>query len=45
VHNAYLNIAHREPQRVALIDARGAIGRTHKKILEAVRRKLKLGKN
>jgi len=44
VHNAYLNIAHREPQRVALIDARGAIGRTHKKILEAVRRKLKLGK-
>ena len=44
VHNAYLNIAHREPQRVALIDARGAIGATHKKILEAVRRKLKLGK-
>jgi len=44
VRNAYLKIAHREPQRVALIDARGAIGATHKKILEAVRRKLKLGK-
>ena len=44
VRNAYLNLARREPQRVALIDARGAIGRTHKKILEAVSRKLKLGK-
>lgn len=44
VHHAYLTIADREPQRVALIDARGAISETHRKILEIVRRKLKLAK-
>jgi dTMP kinase len=44
VRNTYLAIAERERQRVALVDARGAIAVTHKKILEIVRRKLKLAK-
>jgi dTMP kinase len=44
VRNAYLALAAREPQRVALIDARGAVAETHKKIVEVVRRKLKLAK-
>jgi dTMP kinase len=42
VRHAYLVIAHREPQRVAVIDARGTPGQTHAKIMELVRRKLKL---
>ena len=42
VRNAYLAIAAREPQRVAVVDARGAADETHAKILEIVRRKLKL---
>ena len=44
VRNGYLALAAREPQRVALIDARGAVAETHKKIVEVVRRKLKLAK-
>ena len=44
VRNAYLALAQRESQRVVLIDSRGAVGATHKKILETVRRKLKLAK-
>ena len=44
VRNAYLAIAERDRQRVALVDARGALSATHKKILEVVRRKLKLVK-
>lgn len=36
VHNAYLDIAKREPERVVLIDARGTPDRTHGKILQTV---------
>jgi dTMP kinase len=36
VRNAYLEIAKREPERVALVDARGTPDQTHAKILEIV---------
>jgi dTMP kinase len=42
VRHAYLGITTREPDRVALIDARGTVNETHRAIMEAVRRKLKL---
>lgn len=42
VHVAYLDIAKREPGRVAVVDARGTPDQTHAKILEIVRRKLHL---
>jgi dTMP kinase len=42
VRNAYLAIAAREPQRVVVVDARGAAEDTHKHIVEIVRRRLKL---
>ena len=42
VRSAYLAIARREPQRVVLIDARGSSAETHKQIVAAVRKKLKL---
>jgi dTMP kinase len=42
VHAAYLDIAKREPDRVALVDARGTPDQTHAKIVEIVRRKLHL---
>jgi dTMP kinase len=42
VRNAYLEIARREPQRVAVINARGAATETHAQIVALVRRKLKL---
>jgi dTMP kinase len=42
VRHAYLNIAAREPRRVALVNARGTAQVTHKQIVEIVRRKLKL---
>lgn len=44
VRGAYLAIAEREPQRVVLVDARGTPAQTHQRIMEVVRRKLKLGK-
>lgn len=44
VRNAYLALAAREKQRVMIVDARGAKAETHKKIVEIVRRKLKLAK-
>jgi dTMP kinase len=44
VRNAYLALAAREQQRVVVVDARGAVNETHKKIVEVVRRKLKLAK-
>jgi len=44
VRNAYLELAAREKQRVVVVDARGAIADTHNKILEVVRRKLRLAK-
>jgi dTMP kinase len=42
VRSAYLAIAQREPQRVAVVDARGSADETHRQILALVRRKLKL---
>jgi hypothetical protein len=42
VRATYLDIATREPGRVALVDARGTPDQTHAKILEIVRRKLHL---
>jgi dTMP kinase len=43
VHEGYGAIARREPQRIMVIDARGTPSETHRQILEAVERKLKLG--
>ena len=40
VHDKYLEIAEREPQRVALIDARPPADATHAKIVQAVRERL-----
>jgi dTMP kinase len=42
VHQGYLAIASREPQRVISVDASGTPAQTHKRIIEAVERKLKL---
>jgi dTMP kinase len=45
VHEGYLAIAAREPQRVVVIDARGTPTQTHQLILSVVHQRLKLGKN
>jgi len=42
VHEGYLALARREPGRVVMVDARGTPGQTHARIVEIVRRKLKL---
>jgi len=42
VREGYMAIAKREPGRVVMVDARGTPGQTHQRILEVVRRKLKL---
>ena len=42
VRNAYLTIAAREPQRVQVVNARGTPQETHAKIMDLVRRKVKL---
>jgi len=42
VREGYLAIATREPGRVVVVDARGTPAQTHERILEVVRRKLKL---
>jgi dTMP kinase len=42
VHQAYLAIAEREPQRVAVIDARGTPDATHRQIMEVIRRRVKV---
>ena len=42
VRNAYLALAARESQRVMLVDARGTVDETHAKIIDIVRRKLKM---
>jgi dTMP kinase len=42
VHEGYLAIAKREPGRVVVVDARGTPGQTHQKIVEAVRRKMRI---
>ncbi len=40
VHNAYLEIARREPERVVLLDARRPVETVHSEIVEAVRTRL-----
>lgn len=42
VRNTFLAIASREPERVVVVNARGAADETHAKITDIVRRKLKL---
>jgi len=42
VQSTYRAIAAREPQRVAIVDARGSVQETHKQIVDVVRRKLRL---
>jgi dTMP kinase len=42
VYDGYMAIAKREQGRVVVIDARGTPGQTHGKILEVVKRKLKI---
>ena len=42
VSEKFLEIAHREPTRVALIDARGTPVQTHGKVLQVVRERLQL---
>ena len=42
VREGFATIAKRESGRVVVVDARGTPGQTHQKILEVVRRKLKL---
>ncbi len=42
VHEGYLAIAARDHGRVVVVDARGTPGQTHQRIVEVVRRKLKL---
>ena len=41
VHEGYLAIAARDPQRVVAVDARGTPAQTHRKIMDVVRRKLR----
>jgi dTMP kinase len=43
VHEGYLAIAAREPQRVVAVDARGTPAQTHRRILEILQRRLRLG--
>ena len=42
VRDGYLAIAKREPGRVMVVDARGTPGQTHQRIVDIVRRKLRL---
>ena len=42
VRDGFAAIAKREPGRVVVVDARGTPGQTHQKILEVVRKKLKV---
>jgi|SRR5215469_14515043 len=42
VRDGYMVIARREPGRVVTVDARGTPGQTHERIVDVVRRKLKL---
>jgi len=45
VRSAYLAIAAREPRRVVVVDARGTPEETHRRIVDVLRRKLKLAKS
>jgi len=42
VREGFAAIAKREPARVVVVDARGTPGQTHQKVLEVVRRKLRV---
>jgi len=42
VHQTYLAIAEREPQRILVVNARGTPDETHEQIIKIVRRKLRL---
>lgn len=42
VREGYMTIVKREPGRVVMVDARGTPGQTHGKIVEVVRKKLKI---
>lgn len=42
VRDGYMVIAKREPGRVVMVDARGTPGQTHQKIVEIVKRKMKI---
>jgi dTMP kinase len=42
VHDGYLAIAKREPGRVVTVEARGTPGQTHDRIMQVVRRRLKV---
>jgi len=42
VREGYMAIAKREPGRVVVVDARGTPGQTHQKILEVVRKKIRV---
>jgi dTMP kinase len=44
VREGYLAITAREPQRVVVVNASGSPGQTHRKIMELVGRKFRLGK-
>jgi dTMP kinase len=44
VRHAYLAISEREPQRMVVVNARGPAEETHAKIVEIVRKKLKLAR-
>lgn len=43
VHAGYVAIAVREPQRVMAVDASGSPAQTHRRIMEVVQRRLKVG--
>ena len=43
VHQGYLAIAARDPQRVVAVDASGTPAQTHRRIMETLQRKSKLG--
>jgi dTMP kinase len=45
VHQQFLAIAQREPQRVAVIDARRALEAVHKEVVAAVRQRLLAGRD
>jgi dTMP kinase len=45
VHEGYLAIAAREPQRVVVVDARGTPAQTHQRIVGVVSQRLRPGKN
>jgi dTMP kinase len=44
VHEGYLKIVAREPQRVVAVDASGSPGQTHRRVVEIVHRKLRIGR-